>query len=154
MRRRWVEENHEVAGNDVGVSWNSYIFPRHFNVTPQFRSVTPQFRSATPQIRTVTPQISNVTPQMRSVIPQNRSFTPQNRSVTPQNRSVTPQNRSDILQISSKQTNYVTISYLTSSDYLIHQNLSSPYNMGELQATIELYLHLHKFYNVDLFQRG
>ncbi|KAF2360928.1 Protein FAM135 [Trinorchestia longiramus] len=26
--------------------------------------------------------------------------------------------------------------------------------MGELQATIELYLHLHKFYNVDLFQRG
>lgn len=26
--------------------------------------------------------------------------------------------------------------------------------MGELQATIELAVHLHKFYNVDLFQRG
>ncbi|XP_045128436.1 uncharacterized protein LOC123514560 [Portunus trituberculatus] len=26
--------------------------------------------------------------------------------------------------------------------------------MGELQATIELALHIHKFYNVDLFQRG
>ncbi|XP_063586117.1 protein FAM135A-like isoform X1 [Penaeus indicus] len=26
--------------------------------------------------------------------------------------------------------------------------------MGELQATIELALHMHKFYNVDLFQRG
>ncbi|KAK3863331.1 hypothetical protein Pcinc_030901 [Petrolisthes cinctipes] len=26
--------------------------------------------------------------------------------------------------------------------------------MGELQATVELALHIHKFYNVDLFQRG
>ncbi|KAB7496060.1 hypothetical protein Anas_05020 [Armadillidium nasatum] len=26
--------------------------------------------------------------------------------------------------------------------------------MGELQATVEIAIHLHKFYNVDLFQRG
>ena len=60
----------------------------------------------------------------------------------------------DLWLVMSKSSTFTRSHHQSCNQMQSWDNASFFQNMGDLQATLELFLEFNKFYNVDLFQRG